>query len=119
MKVLAVNRSIFVCETLGLFVKDLRHEFCMASSGQEALEILKNDKIDFLFTGCDLNDMLGSDLIEQVRQIENIQSIPIAVVTKETSEEKKEKCKELGVKAWIPRPFKKETIEKVIEELTK
>lgn len=76
-----------------------------AQSGEEALKIAAETKINLLITDYKMPKMDGVELIKQIKKMPQYRFIPVLVLTTETEEEKKRKAREIGITGWIQKPF--------------
>ncbi len=78
-----------------------------AQSGEEALSILKSGKtVDLIITDFNMPNMNGLELIDNIRQIPAYRTVPIFILSTETSEEIKQQAQKARVTLWIQKPFK-------------
>lgn len=82
------------------------HEVVEAMDGMHALEVLQSTR-DVKLIICDLNmpRMDGMTLCEKLHQDPDLSKIPIFILTTEVSPDLKARAKNLGVRAWIIKPF--------------
>ena len=76
-----------------------------AEDGVDALKYFDGMPIDLLITDYNMPRMDGGELAAEVRKMDNYRFIPILLLTTETSKEKKRKVLEIGITAWIHKPF--------------
>ncbi len=82
-----------------------------ASSGLEALKILKSDaSVDLIISDYNMPNMNGIELISEIKKIANHRQTPIFILSTETNEKIKSSAYELGITGWIPKPFKSEKL---------
>ncbi len=86
-----------------------------AAHGREALEILENEKVDLIITDLMMPWLDGFELIEEVRQSEKWQHIPVMVVSARTTEQDKMKVLDAGVNDFIAKPFDLDELTKKVE----
>ena len=98
--------------------KKLGYEVLEASNGQEGLEQLaKNDDIDLILSDINMPIMNGLEMISQVKENEQWKYLPVVMLTTESKEELKQEGRELGVKAWMVKPFNEKTFTKAMMKL--
>jgi len=61
--------------------------------------------------------MGGLAMVEKIKGIEEYKYIPIVMLTTESDATLKERGKELGVKAWMLKPFNKKKFFMVLKKL--
>jgi CheY-like chemotaxis protein len=68
------------------------------SNGEEALFILKHERLnpDFIFTDVNMPRMGGLEFLKEIKRIENLQNIPVIVYSSDYSEDQVQKVKQLG-----------------------
>lgn len=93
------------------------HEVILASDGAEGVEMFKNNPIDFIFSDINMPVMGGFDMIREIKKLPGGSFIPIVMLTTENNDDLKAIGKELGVKAWLLKPFNKEKFLLVIKKL--
>lgn len=93
------------------------HEVILASDGAEGIEMFKNNPIDFIFSDINMPVMGGFDMIREIKKLPGGSFIPIVMLTTENNDDLKAIGKELGVKAWLLKPFNKEKFLLVIKKL--
>lgn len=83
---------------------------CQASNGQEAMEILDNTWIDLVMTDLNMPVMSGFELINIMHKRNDLNLIPIVVISTEGSALRIDELKERGVKGYLRKPFTPESI---------
>ncbi|PLY07906.1 MAG: DNA-binding response regulator [Arcobacter sp.] len=87
----------------------------LATNGKEALEKLKEEKIDIIFTDINMPKMDGLSMVEQIRKTNN--HISVVVFSAYENTEYFLKSIEYGIDGYILKPFKFNQIQKVIEKI--
>ena len=89
-----------------------------AENGRVGLEVLKEKASEIDIILCDVNmpEMGGLEMVRLVHENEELNKIPIFMLTTEASKVSKEIGKDAGVKAWITKPFNPEKVLKAIEK---
>ena len=77
-KVLVVDDIRVIRELLAKYLDRLGFATCVASDGQEALEVVQSEQPDLLISDVRMPHMNGYELTRQVREISNI---PIVIMT--------------------------------------
>ena len=88
-----------------------------AENGQQALEYLKTNWVDLIFLDINMPIMNGVEFMEKLREDPLIKDLPVVVVSTEGSQERKERLKELGVKAYLRKPVTPEELTITVETL--
>jgi two-component system chemotaxis response regulator CheY len=76
-----------------------------ASSGFEALRLLPREKVDLILTDINMPDINGLELISYLRNNSNYFSIPVFIISNESSLKDIEKGKLLGANEHLIKPF--------------
>ncbi|MFN2341985.1 MAG: response regulator, partial [Desulfonatronovibrio sp.] len=80
---------------------------------RKALEWLKSNKPEIVFTDLNMPDMTGIDLIGGIRQIYTIKQLPIVMVTTQNETQDNEDARKAGVNDIAFKPFSKQSLEEV------
>lgn len=91
--------------------------FFQASDGAKALEELRNKWMDLVITDYNMPEMNGGELITEMKKDDDLNSIPVIVVTTEGSKEKVEEFAKMGADAYVKKPFTPETIKEKLTQL--
>jgi CheY-like chemotaxis protein len=91
--------------------------FGEASSGDEALRLLREEGFDLVF--CDLNmpGMTGFELVEALRREGLLGSVAVVVVSSIGSSEALADLKSKGVRACLRKPLRPEQLRRVVEQV--
>ena len=76
-----------------------------ASTGQEALNKMEGFIPDLIICSMYFEDMTGTDIAKKMRDIKKLEAIPFMLISSESSWEKLDELKQLGVIAILPKPF--------------
>ncbi len=116
-KILVVDDEEHVRELIGDILEAEGCQVFLAERGQEALEILKHEKVDGIFTDVGMPGMSGWELAEVVRQTDK--RIPIALVTGWGDVVSVEEQKDAAINWVVPKPFNVDRIIEITTEITK
>ncbi len=86
-----------------------------AENGKEALEVLRNEWIDIVFTDIYMPEMDGLTLIQKIKEEGLMESLPIVVVSSDTAETTVQQAQELGAKFYIKKPFDPNQIDEALQ----
>lgn len=90
-------------------------EIILAENGQEALNKLKSEKIDIIFTDINMPKIDGLTMIKNIRKFDL--NLPIVVFSAYDHTEYLLKTIEYGIDGYILKPFKFSQIQKTIEKI--
>lgn len=117
-KILVVDDSSMIRLIVSKATKKLGYEAIEASNGQEGLDQLqKNDDISLILSDVNMPVMDGLEMVSQIKESESFKYIPIVMLTTESKDSLKQKGRELGVKAWMVKPFNDKTFAKAMMKL--
>ncbi|OJX29923.1 MAG: response regulator [Chryseobacterium sp. 36-9] len=118
-KILIVDddpRNIFA---LKLTLKARGYQIETSTSGQEAINILKNqDNINAVLMDMMMPDMDGYEAMKIIRRTEAIKDTAIIAVTAQAMPEDREKCLEAGADDYVTKPIDVDQLLNVIENLS-
>ncbi|MDH5377817.1 MAG: response regulator [Gammaproteobacteria bacterium] len=109
-KILLVNDSASLRTVVVTALEGAGYEVREACNGQEALEVLENDKVDLIISDVNMPVMDGLTFIAEVKKLPEYKFAPIIMLTTETGKDKQEVAQDIGVRAWVIKPFKPETM---------
>jgi two-component system chemotaxis response regulator CheY len=96
---------------------DLPVKVTEASSGFEALRCLPREEFDLVVTDINMPDINGLELVSFVRNSEKYSSIPLVIVSTESSKRDRDKGLGLGADAYLVKPFEPESLREVVRDL--
>lgn len=95
------------------------HRVVLAQDGQEALKCLAAQRFDLILMDIHLPIMSGLEVTQRVRQGAGPnQSTPIVALTANVQPNNVKLCHEAGIRAVIPKPFKRELLHQVMRDQT-
>jgi two-component system chemotaxis response regulator CheY len=97
----------FTLKGAGYDVKD-------AVDGQQALELAKREQFDVVVSDVNMPVMDGITLISELRKLPQYRTVPMLMLTTESSTDKKMQGKEAGATGWIVKPFNPDKLLKTI-----
>ena len=104
-KILIVDDTAFMLAVISAALKSVNYEVITASSGEEAMELLKNTKPDLILLDGVMTGMSGYDVLSLLRQDFRFNLTPIIMLTGQTEEEEKLLGLEMGADDYIVKPF--------------
>lgn len=118
MKVLVVDDSKTMLRILGNVLKQLGIEdIRFAGHGREAWEIIRTNKIDILFTDWNMPIMNGLELVKQVRGKEELDNMPIIMITTEGGKREVITALKAGVDNYIVKPFTPTVLKEKLKDI--
>lgn len=117
MRVLTVDDSRTILAMLHHTLSNAGFEVLQAEDGQQGLDVLKSQDVDVVITDINMPVMDGIEFIKHVRASGQYQSLPILILTTETSQDKRDQGKAAGGTGWIVKPFDPEKLISVIHRV--
>ena len=88
-----------------------------ASNGREALEVLEDNWVDVVLADLNMPIMDGIEMIERIRATDSFADVPVVVISTEGAESRMARLRELGVEAYLRKPFTPEQVRDVINDV--
>lgn len=105
-----------VAKTLSISDLDIA-EYYFAENGRQALEQLRDNWIDIVFADINMPEMNGVELVAEMQKQDMLSSTPVVIISTERSRERIEALKNMGVQAYLQKPFIPEEFTRVVKEL--
>jgi two-component system chemotaxis response regulator CheY len=117
LRVLTVDDSRTILAMLHHTLSNAGFEVVQAEDGRQGLEVLARQSVDVIITDINMPVMDGIEFIRNVRASGQHQSLPILILTTETSQDKRDLGKAAGGTGWIVKPFDPEKLISVIHRV--
>jgi two-component system, chemotaxis family, chemotaxis protein CheY len=117
MRVLTVDDSRTILAMLHHTLSNAGFEVLQAEDGQKGLNVLAKEKVDVVITDINMPVMDGIEFIKHVRAAGTYHSLPILILTTETSQDKRDQGRAAGGTGWIVKPFDPEKLISVIHRV--
>jgi DNA-binding response OmpR family regulator len=105
LKVLVVDDSPPVCQTLSVALSRNGYEVFSANNGKTALNIVENEQPDIILLDIIMPVMGGYDVCRQLKSDENTRMIPVIFISALDEETDKLEGFKLGAADYITKPF--------------
>ncbi|HIT86883.1 MAG TPA: response regulator transcription factor [Candidatus Coprocola pullicola] len=103
--ILAVDDEIHILELLKYNLEANGYYVKTVETGEQALEILKNEKIDAVLLDLMLPQIDGLEVLRQIRTTEKIKKMPVIMLTAKGDEFDRVLGLEMGADDYISKPF--------------
>ena len=117
MRVLTVDDSRTILAMLHHTLINAGFEVLQAEDGQQGLDILARQSVDVVITDINMPVMDGITFIRNVRTSGCFNSLPILILTTETSPDKRDQGRAAGGTGWIVKPFDPDKLIAVIRRV--
>ncbi len=94
----------FVRKSVGLTGLDVG-EYCEAEDGENALRLLREHWMDLVLTDINMPNMNGEELVRRLHADELLRTIPVIVVSTDSSKQRVQQMLALGAKGYVTKPF--------------
>lgn len=101
----------------GILFKLGLHKVVDAADGNEALSILKTERIDFIISDWNMPKMDGLELLKKVRENDDYKNTPFLMITAENSKDRVVEAIQAGTSDFIAKPFTEGTLREKIESI--
>jgi chemosensory pili system protein ChpA (sensor histidine kinase/response regulator) len=110
LRVLVVDDSLSVRKYASLILEGNGVDVLTAVNGQEALDVLDSEKVDFILTDLEMPVMHGYELLGELKRREALSSIPVVVITSRAGDQHREKAINLGASDYLVKPFDEDSL---------
>ena len=109
-------------ETLRMSVKKMLDgagiTYCDADNGQRGVETFKtNPDVKLIITDYNMPEMDGITMVRKLRELPTGKDVNVFMLTTESSPDLKALGKEVGIKAWVTKPFNEEKLVAAIKKM--
>ena len=120
MNILVVEDSDAVRAVLAMSLKIGKvpvAKLYQASQGLEALDLLRTENIDLVFTDINMPEMDGIELMERMAADRRLKKIPVIVISYRESPQSSDRLSRASFKGYLPKPFTPDDVAKIIEDV--
>ena len=116
--ILAVDDSATMREIVAFVLESAGYRVIEAEDGAQGLDRANANSCDLVITDQNMPNMDGLTLVRSLREMRDYKSVPILLLTTESSDNMKAQGKAAGATGWLVKPFNPErllaTIAKVL-----
>lgn len=116
-KILAVDDSGSLRQMLAFSLKMGGYQVTDAVDGNDGLKKAQATQFDLVLTDQNMPNMDGLTLIKSLRGLPAYRSVPILMLTTESSVEMKNKGREAGANGWLVKPFDPKRLLEVVAKV--
>ncbi|MBF0118815.1 MAG: response regulator [Desulfobacterales bacterium] len=112
MRILSVDDSLTIRQTIQNMVEVLDVDFIEAENGDIALKLLESleGRIDLILLDWEMPVMNGYDFLVTIKKDKRFRSIPVIMLTQVSQKEKMISAIKAGAKQYITKPFTNEDL---------
>lgn len=115
--ILAVDDSPSMRKMVAFTLTGAGYNVIEAVDGQDALEKADLHKIDLVLADQNMPRLDGIGLTKKLREHPNFKTIPILILTTESSDQLKQAVKAAGATGWLVKPFDPNRLIDVIKKV--
>lgn len=114
--VLIIDDSASFRQIISDTLRNAGYDVIEGTDGVDALAKLAGKKINLIICDVNMPNMNGIRFVKEVKMRPEYQSLPIIMLTTESREKRKLEGQEVGVNAWIVKPFQPDQMLKVVSK---
>ncbi len=116
-KVLVIDDSVSMRKVVAMVLSRDGHTVVESADGAEALERLKQEKVNLIICDVNMPKMDGITFLKHLRQEPGSREVPVVMLTTESQGRLREMGAEAGARAWILKPFQPEQLLEVVTRI--
>jgi CheY-like chemotaxis protein len=89
-----------------------------AANGREALAILEQHSVQFVFTDLNMPVMTGTELLRVMKDREEWRDIVRVIISTDGSDSRRLEAEDLAVTVYVEKPFRPEVMRDVLASIT-
>ena len=119
-KILVVDDSKTIRQQVGFTLTNAGFDVVEAEDGHDGIAKLEaNVDINMIISDVNMPNMDGLEMVEKIRNKEEFKTLPIILLTTESSGEKVDRAKNSGAIGWLVKPFNPEQLVGAVKKLAK
>jgi len=118
IKALVVDDSITVRKVTERFLNRHNIKAYTAIDGVDALNVMEGLTPDIMLVDIEMPNMDGLELAQRIRNSDKFKNIPIIMITSRTGNQHRDAAREIGVNAFLPKPYQETELVENIQSLT-
>lgn len=115
--ILAVDDSASIRQMVSFTLKGAGYDIVEAGDGQEGLDKAKAKAVNLVLTDQNMPKMDGLTLIKSLRALPQYKTVPILMLTTESSDAMKAQGKAAGATGWLVKPFDPQKLLEVVKKV--
>ncbi|MDX9706692.1 MAG: response regulator [Azospira sp.] len=115
--ILCVDDSASIRQMVGFTLKSAGYEVVEAVDGMDGQDKARSRSIDLVLTDQNMPRMDGLTLIRNLRALPQYKSVPILMLTTESSDAMKQQGRAAGATGWLVKPFDPQKLIEVVKKV--
>ncbi|NRB38246.1 MAG: response regulator [Pseudomonadales bacterium] len=116
LPILVVEDNIVNQKVMQKILQNLGYHSVIANHGQEALDLLSEQRFSLVLMDLQMPVMDGFSCVEHIRQIPELTTLPVIAVTANLMDADKQRCLEAGMHAFMTKPVKMQELEELLSQ---
>ena len=117
--ILAVDDSATMREMVAFVLESAGYRVIEADDGARGLERASASAFDLVITDQNMPNMDGISLVKALREMRDYKTVPILLLTTESSDAMKAQGRAAGATGWLVKPFDPATLLEVVRKVLK
>ena len=117
--VLVVDDSQTIRQMIAFTLKSIHCTVVDAVDGVEGLQKAKLTNFDLVLTDQNMPKMTGIEFIAELRKLSQYKTVPVLMLTTESSTAVKDQGRSAGATGWIVKPFDPQKLIEVVNKVLK
>jgi two-component system chemotaxis response regulator CheY len=115
--ILAIDDSASIRQMVAFTLKSSGYEVVDAVDGMDGVDKAKAKTFDLVLTDQNMPRMDGITLIKSLRAMPQYKSVPILMLTTESSDAMKQQGRAAGATGWLVKPFDPQKLIEVVKKV--
>ena len=115
--ILAVDDSATMREMVAFVLESAGYRVIEAEDGAQGLDRATATNVDLVITDQNMPNMDGISLVKKLRETREYKSVPILLLTTESSDAMKAQGRAAGATGWLVKPFDPATLLEVVQKV--
>lgn len=115
--ILVVDDSASIRQMVAFTVKNSGYEVVEAVDGMDGLEKARSTNFNLILTDQNMPRMDGLALVKSLRALPQYRTVPILMLTTESSDAMKAQGKAAGATGWLVKPFDPQKLIEVVKKV--
>ena len=115
--ILAVDDSASIRQMVSFTLKNAGYDVVEASDGMDGLAKAKTQGFNLVLTDQNMPRMDGLTLIKSLRAMPQYKTVPILMLTTESSDAMKQQGRAAGATGWLVKPFDPQKLIEIVKKV--
>lgn len=115
--ILVVDDSASLRQVVVIALQGKGYDVIQADNGKAALDLLDGKKVNLVISDVNMPIMDGLTFVGKMKDMPRYKFTPVIMLTTESGSDMKSKGRSVGVKAWVVKPFKPDTMLSAVAKL--